>query len=189
MELHKTALDGVIVITPRRFADERGFFSETWNKKEFQDAGIDGHFVQDNHSFSRHIGTIRGLHYQSPPRAQSKLVRVTKGSIVDVAVDVRRGSPSYGAWISEIISAENGRQLLVPKGFLHGFATLEPDCEVIYKVTDYYAKECDGSVRFDDPDLNIDWQLGVNQPILSAKDACAGLFADFQSPFVFERQQ
>ena len=189
MELHRATLEGVVVLVPRRFADERGYFSETWNQKLLQDAGIDCQFVQDNQSFSRHPGTIRGLHYQSPPHAQSKLVRVSKGSIVDVAVDVRRGSPTYGRWVSEIISAENGRQLLVPKGFLHGFATLEPDCEVIYKVTEHYAQDCDGTVRFDDPDLNIDWQLGANKPVLSNKDANAGLFADFQSPFVFEQQQ
>lgn len=189
MELHTTALEGVVVITPRRFADERGFFSETWNQKALLDAGIDCQFVQDNHSFSRHPGTIRGLHFQSPPHAQSKLVRVTKGSIVDVAVDVRIGSPTFGKWVSETLSAENGKQLLVPKGFLHGFSTLGPDCEVIYKVTDFYAQECDGAIRFDDPDLKINWQFSENKPVLSTKDANAGLFADFKSPFVFEQQQ
>jgi dTDP-4-dehydrorhamnose 3,5-epimerase len=183
MDITKTALESVLVLTPRRFSDDRGFFSETWNRKLLETAGIALDFVQDNHSRSVSAGTIRGLHYQRPPHAQDKLVRVLRGRILDVAVDVRRNSPDFGRWVSVELSAENGKQLLVPKGFLHGFATLEADCEVAYKVTDYYAADCDGSIRFDDPDLAIDWQLGPLMPVLSSKDVKAPSFAAFESPF------
>ncbi len=181
-----TKLSGVILLTPRRFGDDRGWFSETWNKQALLQAGFDLNFVQDNHSFSAQIGTVRGLHYQSPPHAQDKLVRASKGRILDVAVDIREGSPTYGQWVAEELSAENGKQLLVPVGFLHGFATLESDTEVQYKCTDYYAPECDGAIRFDDPDLAVNWGLGSNPAVLSDKDAIAPLFKDFKSPFVFK---
>ena len=175
-----------MVIIPRRFGDHRGFFSETWNKAALAEAGIDLDFVQDNHSFSADKGTVRGLHFQAPPSAQDKLVRCLRGAIMDIAVDVRRGSPTYGQWVGEELTGENGRQLLVPKGFLHGFATLTPDVDVAYKCTDFYAADCDGAVRFDDPDLGIDWGIANGDAILSDKDAAAGTFADFETPFVYE---
>ena len=136
--LEKTSLDGVIIVEPKRFQDDRGFFSETWNRQALADVGIELDFLQDNHSLSVNAGTVRGLHYQSPPHAQAKLVRVGRGSIRDVAVDARVGSPTYGDWVSVDLSAENGRQLLVPSGYLHGFVTQEPNTEVNYKCTDYY---------------------------------------------------
>jgi len=180
MDISQTALSGVLIITPRRFGDHRGFFSETWSKSALTEAGVDLDFVQDNHSFSADKGTVRGLHYQSPPSAQDKLVRCLRGSIMDVAVDVRKGSPTFGKWVAEELSAENGRQLLVPKGFLHGFATLVGDVDVAYKCTDYYAPDCDGAVRFDDPDLDIDWGIPADQAVLSDKDAAAPAFKDWQ---------
>jgi dTDP-4-dehydrorhamnose 3,5-epimerase len=186
LESQETKLSGVILLSPRRFGDDRGWFSETWNKQALTKVGIDLDFVQDNHSFSAQIGTVRGLHYQSPPHAQDKLVRASRGRILDVAVDIRVGSPTFGEWVGEELSAENGKQLLVPKGFLHGFATLEPDTEVQYKCTDYYAPECDGAVRFNDPDIGIDWGLSSDQAVLSDKDMVAPFLKDFKSPFKFE---
>ena len=185
MDLRPTALEGVVVITPRRFGDARGFFSETWNARAFAEAGFDLGFVQDNHSKSAPAGTVRGLHFQAPPHAQDKLVRVVRGRVIDVAVDIRKGSPSYGHWVAEELSAENGCQLLVPKGFLHGFATLEPDTEVLYKCTDLYAPQTEGAVRFDDPDLGIDWGVAPEQATLSDKDAKAPRFAELDSPFTY----
>ncbi|MEO1548851.1 MAG: dTDP-4-dehydrorhamnose 3,5-epimerase [Pseudomonadota bacterium] len=186
MEITATALDGVQVITPKRFGDHRGFFSETWNARALAEAGIDIAFVQDNHSFSAEQGTVRGLHYQAPPSAQDKLVRVMQGAVMDVAVDVRRGSPTYGDWVGVELTAENGKQLLVPKGFLHGFATLTPDVHVLYKCSDFYAPDCDGSVRFDDPDLGINWGIDNGAAVLSGKDAEAPAFNTFHSPFEYE---
>lgn len=186
MQIEKTALSGVVVITPRRFGDARGWFSETWNAERMAEADLDLAFVQDNHSFSATKGTLRGLHYQRPPHAQDKLVRCTRGEIFDVAVDIRKGSPSYGKWVGEVLSAENGRQLLIPKGFLHGFVTLTADCEVQYKCTDLYAPDCDGGIRWNDPAIGIDWRLGGAAPVLSAKDEVAPLLADFDSPFTWE---
>lgn len=179
-----TALPGVLILTPARFGDARGWFSETWNAARMAEAGLDLAFVQDNHSFSAEKGTLRGLHFQRPPRAQDKLVRCTRGAILDVAVDIRKGSPSYGKWVGVELSAENGQQLLVPKGFLHGFLTLTADCEVQYKCTDVYAPECDGAVAWDS--VGIDWGLNGAQPVLSAKDAVAQALADFDSPFTYE---
>jgi dTDP-4-dehydrorhamnose 3,5-epimerase len=147
------------------------------------EAGLDILFVQDNQSFSAEFGTIRGLHFQRPPHAQGKLVRCLRGRILDVAVDIRRGSPSYGHWVAEELSAENGVQLWVPRGFLHGFATLEPNTAVAYKVDGFYSAECEGSVRFDDPDLAIDWGIDPNCAVLSEKDAMAPAFHAFDSPF------
>lgn len=183
MQIEETALSGVVILTPRRFGDDRGFFSETWNARAMKDAGLDLDFVQDNHAWTRDAGTVRGLHFQAPPHAQDKLLRVVRGRIMDVAVDARAGSPAYGQWVGVELSAENGRQLLVPKGFLHGYATLSPDCDVLYKCTDFYAPQTEGSVRFDDPDLGIDWGIDPARAILSDKDAAAGRFADFQTPF------
>jgi len=176
----------VLRITPPRFGDDRGFFSESWNAVSWAALGVDIPFVQDNHSFSAPRGTLRGLHFQAPPAAQDKLIRVIQGSILDVAVDIRRGSPSYGQWVSAELSAENGAQLLVPKGFLHGFATLTDDVHVLYKCSDIYNKPAEGAVRWDDPDLGIDWGLGDLAPTLSDKDAVAPSFAALDSPFVYE---
>ena len=180
MIVTETALAGVLIVEPARHGDDRGFFSESWNKQRMEDAGLSFDFVQDNHSLSAQPGTLRGLHYQSPPHAQAKLVRCGRGRLFDVAVDVRKGSPTYGNWIGVELTFENGKQLLVPTGFLHGFITLEPDTEVIYKVTDFYAPECDGAVRWDS--CGIDWGFD-GTPVLSDKDADAIALADFDSPF------
>lgn len=180
MEAEQTALPGVILLTPRRFGDTRGWFMETWSRRDLAENDVDIDFVQDNHSFSAQEGTLRGLHYQAPPHAQDKLVRCTRGAIYDVAVDIRRGSVSYGQWVGVELSSENGRELLIPKGFLHGFVTLGPDTEVQYKCSDYYAPECDGAVRWDS--VGIDWPTS-SAPLLSVKDAAALDFAAFQSPF------
>lgn len=184
MEIGKTALDGVLTITPRRFGDARGFFSETWNRKTLAAAGVTlPEFVQDNHSMSAQAGTIRGLHFQSPPHAQGKLVRCGRGRLFDVTVDIRKGSPTYGKWVGAELSFENGKQLWIPAGFLHGFLTLEPDTEIVYKCTDHYAPECDGAVRWDS--CGIDWPLPPgSEPLLSEKDAKAQTLAEFDSPFV-----
>lgn len=184
MQIDTTALPDVLILTPRRFGDARGWFMESWNARRMAEAGLDLPWVQDNHSFSAAKGTLRGLHFQSPPRAQDKLVRCTRGAILDVAVDIRDGSPTYGKWVAVELSADNGRQLFVPKGFLHGFVTLMDDTEVQYKCTDLYAPENDGAVRWDDPALGIDW--GVTAPVLSDKDARAPLLADIGTPFRWE---
>lgn len=185
MQIEETALPGVVIITPKRFGDDRGYFSETYNLKALSDLGISTPFVQDNQSLSRQVGTVRGLHFQRPPHAQAKLVRVLQGRILDVAVDVRKGSPHYGKWVGVELSAEDGRQLLIPAGFLHGFVTREPDTLVFYKCSDYYAPECDGAVRFNDSDIGIDWGISQDDAVLSAKDAAAPAFADFDSPFPY----
>lgn len=184
MQVEKTKLPGVLLLTPKRFSDARGFFSESWSERAMVAAGLDYAWVQDNHSLSSQPGTVRGLHFQAPPHAQDKLVRCGRGALFDVAVDIRVGSPTYGSWVAVELSFENGRQLLVPAGFLHGFVTLQPDTEIIYKCSDYYAPECDGAVHFDS--LGIDWNLGGLAPVLSEKDAAAQRFADFDSPFVWE---
>ncbi len=185
MEIIDTKLPDCKILIPKKFEDNRGYFFESWNRSALQARDVDIDFVQDNHSFSAVKGTVRGLHYQSPPHAQDKLVRVVSGKILDIAVDVRVGSPTFGQWIAEYLSEENNRQLLVPKGFLHGFVTCEDSVHVNYKCSDLYSSFADGSVRFDDPDLGIDWKLD-RQAILSEKDRQAGSFADFQSPFVFK---
>lgn len=183
LEVEKTALDGVVVLTPKRFADARGFFTETYNARRFSEAGVAVDFMQDNHSFSAKAGTVRGLHFQAPPFAQSKLVRVLRGAIIDVAVDARKASPSYGQWVGVELSADNGKQIFVPQGFLHGFITLEPDTDVAYKVDAYYDKASDGAVKWDDPDLAIDWGPTAKDASLSDKDAGAQSWANFTSPF------
>ncbi len=181
MKIEQTPLPGVLVLTPRRFGDDRGFFSETWNRRTLENAGVHlPDFVQDNHSISREVGTLRGLHYQAPPHAQGKLVRCGRGRLFDVAVDARRGSPTYGQWFGLELSFENGHQLWIPAGFLHGFVTREPDTEVVYKCTDYYAPDADGAVRWDS--AGIDWGL-LGEPVLSPKDAAAVPFEAFDSPF------
>ncbi len=183
MQFQPTQLPEVILATPRRFGDDRGWFSEVWNKRTLAQGGILADFVQDNHSMSADMGTLRGLHYQAPPHAQDKLVRCTRGTIWDVAVDVRRGSPHFGQWVGVELSAENSAQLFIPKGFLHGFVTRTPDAEVQYKCTDYYAPDADGAVAWDS--LGIDWGL-VAAPHLSDKDRAAPAFADWTSPFEWE---
>ena len=186
LQIEKTKLAGVFVLTPKRFGDARGFFSESWSARVMAAQGLDFNWVQDNHSLSMQTGTVRGLHFQSPPHAQAKLVRCGRGAFFDVAVDIRRGSPTYGQWTGAELSYENGKQMLVPAGFLHGFATRQPETEIIYKCSDYYAPECDGAVRFDCPTIGIDWGLGGLEPVLSEKDAAAPGLADFDSPFVWE---
>ena len=184
-EIFRTALPDVIRILPSRFVDHRGFFSETYSQLAYANLGIEAVFVQDNHSLSAAVGTVRGLHFQVPPHAQAKLVRCGRGAIFDVAVDIRRGSPTYGRWAGFTLSAENGAQLYIPVGFAHGFATLEPDSEIIYKCSDYYAPETEGALRWDDSDIGIAWPLTA-APVLSEKDASAPLLADFNSPCTFE---
>lgn len=180
MEVQRTKLEGVLLLTPRRFGDDRGFFSESWNKRTLSDAGVVlPDFVQDNHSLSSRKGTLRGLHYQAPSYAQGKLVRCGRGRLFDVAVDVRVGSPTYGEWIGEELSFENGRQLWIPAGFLHGFVTREDDTEICYKCTDFYHKASDGAVRWDT--LGINWSEA--DPVLSEKDQNAPVFGEWQSPF------
>lgn len=170
IEVRKTALEEVVEIIPQKFGDSRGFFSEVYNAATFREAGIDLDFVQDNHSLSAQRGVLRGLHYQLPPRAQDKLVRVVRGAILDVVVDIRRSSPTFGRWVSVELSDEKWNQLLVPKGFAHAFVTLTGNAEVLYKVTDYYSAEHDRSIRWDDPQIAIDWPVPSNELILSEKD-------------------
>lgn len=185
MRVEETPLTGVLVLTPDRFGDNRGFFSESWNKARMAEAGLTYDFVQDNHSVSAAVGTLRGLHMQTPPHAQAKLVRCGRGCLFDVAVDIRKGSPTYGQWVGVELSAENGKQLLIPAGFLHGFVTRAPETEIIYKCSDYYAPECGRAVRFDDPDIGIDWGL-KGAPVLSAKDEAAVALSDLDNPFTYE---
>lgn len=180
MEIQETGIIGLKIIEPRRHGDERGFFSESYNKERLKNAGIEYDFVQDNHSLTRDAGAIRGLHFQAPPYEQAKLVRCGRGTLFDVVVDVRRGSPNYGEWFGIELSFENGRQLMVPDGFLHGFITREPMTEIIYKVTNHYNTEADGAVLWNS--CGINW--GVETPsAISEKDANAMAFSDFESPF------
>jgi dTDP-4-dehydrorhamnose 3,5-epimerase len=163
-------LSGLKLVTPKKFGDERGFFSETHNEKTWANAGLNFDFVQDNHSLSRDVGTVRGLHFQTAPFAQDKLVRVVNGRILDVAVDLRRSSPTFGRHVAVELSKENWRQLFIPIGFAHGFVTLEPDTEVIYKVTNFYSPQHDCGVAWDDPDIGVDWPVAVENAVLSEKD-------------------
>lgn len=174
----------LIHIKPKRHSDHRGFFAETYSRAKYSELGIDDEFVQDNHSLSREVGTLRGLHFQTPPHAQAKLVRCGRGSLFDVAVDIRRGSPTYGYWKGYELTAENGEQLYIPVGFAHGFVTLEPDSEIVYQCSDYYAPETEGAILWNDPDIGINWPTDAD-PILSDKDAVAPLFSDLESPFIF----
>lgn len=185
MFIEETMLPGLLILTPRRFGDHRGFFSESWNRRTLSEAGVTlPEFVQDNHSLSQQVGTVRGLHFQSPPHAQGKLVRCGRGAIFDVAVDARVGAATYGQWFGLELSFDNGKQLWVPAGFLHGFMTLQADSEIIYKCTDHYAPDCDGAVHWNS--CGIDWPVDVAAPILSEKDKAAQPFADFKSPFTIE---
>tara|TARA_B110000503_G_scaffold137641_1_gene222225 strand:- start:737 stop:1303 length:567 start_codon:yes stop_codon:yes gene_type:complete len=186
LEIVETAIPEIKVLIPRRFGDDRGYFSESWNKQRMADAGLDFEWVQDNHSCSVASPTVRGLHFQSPPHAQAKLVRCGQGRLFDVAIDIRKGSPTFAQWVGYELSAENGAQLLIPEGFLHGFVTREPNTEIVYKCSDYYAPECDGAVRFDDPEIGIDWGIDPAAAILSAKDQEAPRLRDFDTPFQYE---
>ncbi|AGW13416.1 dTDP-4-dehydrorhamnose 3,5-epimerase [Megalodesulfovibrio gigas] len=183
MQFTPTDLPGVFLLKPKVFGDERGFFMESYNARLFAEQGLNIPFIQDNHAKSG-VGVLRGLHFQRPPMAQTKLVRVTAGSVYDAVVDLRKGSPTYGQWRGFTLSAENFLQLLVPQGFAHGYVTLEPDTEFQYKVDNYYAPELDGGLRWDDPTLAIDWP--VKTPNLSAKDKLLPLLSDFDSPFRFQ---
>ena len=174
----------ILLITPTRFSDQRGFFAETYSRQKYVRMGVDVEFVQDNHSLSRDVGTLRGLHFQAPPHAQGKLVRCGRGAFFDVAVDIRRGSPTYGQWMGYELSAENGHQLYIPIGFAHGFVTLEPHSEIVYKCSDYYTPEAEGALRWDDPDIGIKWPL-KGSPIVSARDALLPSLKAFESPFIF----
>ena len=172
-----------LLVTPDRFGDNRGFFSETYNKAALKDAGLDIEFVQDNQSLSRPKSTVRGLHFQVPPFAQAKLVRVTRGAVLDVAVDIRKGSPTYGNHIAVELSAETWNQLYIPVGFAHGFCTLEPDTELLYKVSAPYSRDDDRGIAWNDPDLGIEWPVGEDDAVLSEKDAVQPAFADLPAYF------
>lgn len=184
MQITKTRLEGVFIIEPKVFEDHRGYFMESYNERMFRDLGLPHHFVQDNQSLSVNKGTLRGLHYQLHPMAQTKLVRVLTGAIYDVVVDLRQGSPTYGQWEGFELSAANKKQLLVPRGFAHGFCTTEPNTLVMYKVDQYYSPEHDRGIRWDDPVLKIEWP--VLDPILSAKDAAHPGFKDAEMNFKYE---
>lgn len=186
MQVNDLGLGGVLEIIPKKFGDDRGFFSETFQRQRFTDAGVTPDWMQDNQSYSAEKGVLRGLHFQVAPFAQDKLIRVLRGSIFDVAVDIRNGSPTYGKWVSCELSAAKFNQLLIPKGFAHGFLTLEPDVEVLYKVSAPYSPACDRGVRWDDPAIGIDWPLAPGQqPVLSGKDATAPHLADIASQIAF----
>jgi dTDP-4-dehydrorhamnose 3,5-epimerase len=183
MEFEPTKIAEVLLLKPRPFFDERGYFVETYNKRAARELGLPACFVQDNQSLSIKRGTVRALHFQIPPKTQAKLVRVLRGAIFDVAVDLRTGSATYGHWTAATLTASNGHQMFVPRGFGHGFCTLEPDTEVAYKVDDYYAPECEQGLAWDDPMLSIDWPVKPEDAILSDKDRRRGRFADFVTPF------
>lgn len=181
MELIKTSIDGLLIIKPDVFKDERGYFFESYNKERFAKAGLNMDFVQDNESKSDK-GVLRGLHFQKPPYAQGKLVRVIKGSVMDVAVDLRKESPTYGKWESVVLTEENKLQFWIPEGFAHGFVALEDNTIFNYKCTNVYNKESEGSILWNDPDINISWN--IDNPILSEKDKISPLFKNFKSPFI-----
>lgn len=184
MKITKTNLEGVVIIEPSVFGDHRGWFMETYSETKFKEAGINLNFVQDNQSFSATKGTLRGLHYQLKPKAQTKLVRCTNGSIFDVAVDIRKGSPSYGKWFGIELTSENKKQLLIPQGFAHGFITLTDDVEVQYKVDELYAPECDRGIIWSDPLIGIEWPMNVT-PVLSEKDKKAPLLTEADNNYIY----
>ena len=179
----------VLLVQPRKVDDPRGYFMETYSRKDFEQLGIVNDFVQDNESLSTQPGTIRGLHFQVPPHPQAKLVRVLKGAIFDVAIDLRRGSPAFGKWCAATLTAAQREQLLIPRGFAHAFCTLEPDTEVAYKVDDYYTAECDAGIIWNDPDIDIDWPVTARHAILSEKDASLPRLSDFESPFTYTERK
>ena len=181
MNFIKTEIEGVVIVEPSVFGDHRGFFMESWSKRTMEEAGLHYDFVQDNHSSSTVKGTLRGIHFQKGEKAQAKLVRCVKGAVLDVAVDLRPASPTYKKWVAVELSAENKRQLLIPRGFGHGFLTLTDEVEFLYKADNYYAPEADGGIRWNDPELGVEW--GIENPILSAKDAAAPWFKDAVTGF------
>jgi dTDP-4-dehydrorhamnose 3,5-epimerase len=183
--IDELAISDVLIITPKRYSDDRGWFAETFSQKAFKEAGIDLDFVQDNHSMSLRMGTLRGFHFQRPPHAQAKLVCCTRGRILDVAVDLRIGSPTYARHVSVELTPENGRQMLIPVGFAHAFLTLEPNTEVTYKVTDIYAPDCDAGICWNDPTIAFPWKMEQG-PYLSLKDSGLPQLVDVQSPFVYQ---
>ena len=183
MKVHQTSISGIHALEPRKHGDHRGFFSEVYNRKALAKAGIDIDFVQDNHSLSAEKGTVRGLHFQTPPFAQDKLVRVVRGSVFDVAVDLRRDSPSYGRHVGVVLSAEAWNQILVPVGFAHGLMTLEPGTEVVYKVSDYYSADHDKGLLWNDPALGIQWPIPEGEVVLSDKDRVHPRLAELVTPF------
>ena len=183
MKVTETKIPGVIIIEPDVFGDHRGYFMETYSVKAFADIGIDTVFVQDNQSFSAQKHTLRGLHFQQSPMSQAKLVRVTKGAVMDVAVDLRKGSPTYKQWVAAELSEENKRMFYIPRGFAHGFLALTDNVEFCYKVDNLYSKECDRGIRFDDPEIGVEW--GEITPVLSQKDTLAPLLKDSDCNFVY----
>ena len=185
MKKIETSLPGVYLIEPQVIGDQRGYFMETWSTRNFEELGLEYDFVQDNQSFSAHRGTLRGIHFQNMPMAQAKLVRVTRGAVLDVAVDLRKGSPAYRRWEAFELSAENKRMLMIPRGFGHGFKTLTDDVEFCYKVDNLYSRECDRGIRFNDPSVGVDWGE-VNEDLLSEKDVTAPLLEDSDCNFVYE---
>jgi dTDP-4-dehydrorhamnose 3,5-epimerase len=185
MEVRKLQLAGALEVVTKKFGDARGFFSETYSRPRFAEAGIDMEWVQDNQSYSAEQDVLRGLHFQVAPFVQDKLVRVLRGSIFDVIVDLRRGSPTYGKWESCVLTAQDMNQILVPKGFAHGFLTLEPAVEVFYKVSAPYSPVCDRAIRWDDPSIGIAWPLGGREPILSGKDTAAPFLTDIADRISF----
>jgi dTDP-4-dehydrorhamnose 3,5-epimerase len=185
MKITPMAIPEVLLITPARHGDERGWFSETFRQSALEEAGFGGGaFVQDNHVRSTKRGILRGLHFQKPPHAQDKLLRCVRGAIFDVAVDIRKGSPTFGQWVGAELSAGNSQQLLVPKGFAHAYCTLTEECEVLYKVTDYYAPQAEGALRWNDPTVGVDWTIPADAISTNDRDAAAPLLADLDTPFV-----
>ncbi len=179
-----TKLDGVCIIEPQVFGDQRGYFMETWSTRNFEEIGLHYNFVQDNQSFSAQKGILRGIHFQNAPYAQAKLVRVTRGAVLDVAVDLRKGSPTYRQWVAVELSAENKRMLMIPRGFGHGFKTLTDNVEFCYKVDNLYSKECDRGIRYNDPSIGVDWGE-VAENLLSQKDTTSPLLEDSDCNFVY----
>ncbi|KAB1440284.1 dTDP-4-dehydrorhamnose 3,5-epimerase [Pseudodesulfovibrio senegalensis] len=190
MRVTETGFPGLVVIEPAVFEDERGFFLESFNRRTFAESGIDVDFVQDNHAYSRSAGVLRGFHFQLPPATQAKLVWVTRGRVLDVVIDLRKGSPMYGSTFHMEVDAKSRKRLFVPRGFAHAYLTLEPDTEFMYKVDAYYAPEFDTGIRFDDPAVGFDWapHLHGMSPILSDKDKQLGSLAEFDSPFDFSKE-
>ncbi len=187
MGIIKTEIEDLLIIEPDVFGDNRGWFCETYTKYKYEQFGITNEFVQDNQSYTSQKGTLRGLHFQNSPMAQSKIVRVVAGKVMDVAVDIRKGSPTYLKWVGVELSAENKRQFYIPRGFAHAFVTLEENTEFVYKVDNYYSKECDRSIRFDDPSISVKWP--ISDPILSEKDLKAPLLKDSDCNFVYEEMK
>jgi dTDP-4-dehydrorhamnose 3,5-epimerase len=185
MEICETIIPDVKILVPKCFGDDRGFFMETYNQQTMQLLGIDTMFVQDNHSYSRDKGTVRGLHFQVSPHIQAKLLRVVKGSILDVAADIRKGSPTQGCYVAVILSAENQKQLYIPDGFAHGYCTLEADTEVLYKASDFYSKEHEHGIRWDDPDFKIEWGVTEDSVILSDKDGKLPFYSELEPFFTY----